>query len=72
MAIYRAACGGNAIEKNIGNAKCRLGLGLTMSKLDETAKTEAVLNIVAMNVAHRLTQWLMHLFGFLRLLLVFQ
>ncbi len=38
----------------------------------ETTKTEAALNIIAMNVAHRLTRWLLRLFSFPRLVLVFQ
>lgn len=70
--IYRDACERSAVEGKIGNAKRRWGLGLIMSKLDETAKTEAILNIIAMNVAHRLAQWLVRLFGFPRLILVFQ
>ena len=37
---------------------------LIMSKLDETAKTEAVLDILAMNVSRRLAQWLARFFRF--------
>ena len=70
--IYRDSCERNAVEGRNGNAKRRWGLGLIMSKLDETAKTEAALNIIAMNVAHRLTRWLLRLFGFPRVVLVFQ
>nr|MBO6295368.1 transposase [Schwartzia sp. (in: firmicutes)] len=70
--IYRDACERNAVEGRNGNAKRRWGLDLIMSKLDETAKTEAALNIIAMNVAHRLARWLLRLFGFPRLVLVFQ
>ena len=70
--IYRDACERNAVEGRNGNAKRRWGLDLIMSKLDETAKTEAALNIIAMNVAHRLTRWLLRLFSFPRLVLVFQ
>ena len=70
--IYRDACERNAVEGRNGNAKRRWGLNLIMSKLDETAKTEAALNIIAMNVAHRLARWLLRLFGFPRLVLVFQ
>ena len=51
--IYRDACERNAVEGRNGNAKRRWGFDLIMSKLDETAKTEAALNIIAMNVAHR-------------------
>ena len=70
--IYRDACERNAVEGRNGNAKRRWGLDLIMSKLDETAKTEAALNIIAMNVAHRLTRWLLRFLGFPRLVLVFQ
>lgn len=70
--IYRDACERNAVEGRNGNAKRRWGLNLIMSKLDETAKTEAALNIIAMNVAHRLARWLLRYFGFPRLVLVFQ
>lgn len=54
---YRDACERNAVEGRNGNLKRRWGLDLIMSKLDETAKTEAVLNIIAMNVSHRLARW---------------
>ncbi len=70
--IYRDACERNVIEGRNGNVKRRWGLGLIMSKLDETAKTEAALNIIAMNVAFRLAQWLLRLFRFQQLILVFQ
>jgi hypothetical protein len=70
--LYRDACERNGIEGRNGNAKRRWGLNLIMSKLDETAKTEAALSIIAMNVAHRLALWLSHFFGFDRVLLVFQ
>ena len=70
--IYRDACERNAVEGRNGNAKRRWGLDLIMSKLDETAKAEAALNIIAMNVAHRLARWLLRFFGFPRLVLVFQ
>ncbi len=69
---YRDACERNTVEGRNGNAKHRWGLNLIMSKLDETAKTEAALNIIAMNVAHRLARWLLRYFGFPRLVLVFQ
>ena len=70
--LYRDACERNGIEGRNGNAKRRWGLNLIMSKLDETAKTEAALGIIAMNVAHRLALWLSRFFGFNRLLIVFQ
>ena len=70
--IYRDACERNRIEGRNGNAKRRWGLNLIMSKLDETARTEAALGIIAMNVAHRLALWLSRFFEFIRLLIVFQ
>ena len=70
--MYRDACERNAIEGRNGNAKRRFGLDLIMSKLDETAKTEAALNIIAMNVAHKLALWLLRLFGFRLFVPVFQ
>ena len=51
--VYKDACARNAVEGRNGNLKRRYGLDLIMSKLDETAKTEAALNILAMNAAHR-------------------
>ena len=59
---YRDSCDRNAIEGRIGNCKHRFGLDLIMSKLDETSKTEAALNITAMNVAYRLALWLLRFF----------
>ena len=70
--LYRDACERNAVEGRNGNAKRRWGLDLIMSKLDETAKTEAALSIIAMNVAHRLALWLLRFFAFNRFVLVFQ
>ena len=70
--MYRDACERNAIEGRNGNAKRRFGLDLIMSKLDETAKTEAALNIIAMNVAHKLALWLWRFFGFRLFVPVFQ
>lgn len=55
---YRDSCDRNAVEGRFGNCKRRFGLDLIMSKLDETAKTEAALNIMAMNAAYRLALWL--------------
>lgn len=70
--MYKDACARNAVEGRNGNLKRRYGLDLIMSKLDETAKTEASLNILAMNAAHRLHRWLLHFLGFHRFVLVFQ
>ena len=70
--MYKDSCERNAVEGRNGNLKRRYGLDLIMSKLEETAKTEAALNILAMNVAYRLRRWLYLLFRFWRLRLVFQ
>lgn len=70
--IYKDSCARNAVEGRNGNLKRRYGLDLIMSKLNETAKTEAALNILAMNAAHRLHQWLLRFFLFRRIILVFQ
>ena len=70
--MYRDACERNAVEGRNGNLKRRWGLDRIMSKLDETAKTEAALCIIAMNVSQRLAQWLLRLFGIKRDLAVFQ
>ena len=70
--MYRDACERNAVEGRNGNLKRRWGLDRIMSKLDETAKTEAALCIIAMNVSQRLAQWLLRLFGIKRDLPVFQ
>ena len=55
---YRDSCQRNAIEGRNGNAKRRFGLDRLFSKLDETAKTEAALILLAMNACHRLARWL--------------
>ena len=55
--IYRDACERNAIEGRNGNAKRRFGLDRLFSKLDETAKTEAALILLAMNASLRLARW---------------
>ena len=73
--MYKDSCERNAIEGRNGTAKRRFGLDLIMSKRDETAKTEAALNILAMNASRKLAQWLAHFLRFLcfsRVLLVFQ
>ena len=56
--IYRHSCERNAIEGRNANAKRRFGLDRLFSKLDETAKTEAALIILAMNASLRLVRWL--------------
>lgn len=70
--IYKNSCERNAVEGRNGNLKRRYGLNLIMAKLDETAKTEAALNILAMSVARRLHRWLLRFFTFWRFALVFQ
>ena len=56
--MYKDSCQRNAIEGRNGTAKRRFGLDRIMSKLDETAKTEAALIILAMNASYRLVRWL--------------
>lgn len=70
--MYKDSCKRNAVEGRNGNLKRRFGLDLVMSKLDECAKTEAALNILAMNAAYRLQRWLARFFPQLHVLLVFQ
>lgn len=53
---YQDSCQRNAIEGRNGNAKRRFGLDRLFSKLDETAKTEAALILLAMNACHRLAR----------------
>ena len=60
--MYQDACDRNAVEGRNGNAKRRFGLDLIYAKLDETAKTEAALNLLAMNAAYRLARWLLRVF----------
>ena len=55
--MYRDSCERNAVEGHNGNLKHRFGLDLISSKLDEHAKTEAALNLVAMNAVRRLLHW---------------
>ena len=62
--MYKDSCERNAIEGRIGTGKRRFGLDLIMSKLDETAKTEAVMDILAMNASRWLVRWLAYLFRF--------
>ncbi|MBR3076663.1 MAG: transposase [Oscillospiraceae bacterium] len=70
--MRKDACERNGIESSNGVAKRKYGLDLIMSKLDETAKTEAALVILAMNAAHRLRRWLLRFFNFWGLDVVFQ
>ena len=56
--MYKDSCDRNAIEGRNGNSKRRFGLDRIFSKLDETAKTEAALIILAMNASYRLVRWL--------------
>lgn len=55
--MYQDSCLRNAIEGRNGNAKRRFGLDRIFSKLDETAKTEAALILLAMNASLRLARW---------------
>ena len=72
--IYKDACARNAVEGRDGNLKRRYGLDLIMSKLDETAKTEAALNIL--DSSHECSppaaSMVVVLFSFRRFALVFQ
>lgn len=54
---YQDSCQRNAIEGRNGSAKRRFGLDRLFSKLDETAKTEAALILLAMNACLRLARW---------------
>ena len=56
--MVQDSCERNAIEGRNGNSKRRFGLDRIFSKLDETAKTEAALILLAMNASHRLVRWL--------------
>ena len=56
--MYQDSCERNAIEGRNGIAKRRFGLDRIFSKLDETAKTEAALILLAMNASLRLARWL--------------
>ena len=56
--MYKDSCERNAIEGRNGNSKRRFGLDRIFSKLDETAKTEAALVLLAMNASLRLVRWL--------------
>ena len=60
--MCKDACDRNAVEGRNGNANRRFGLDLIAAKLDETAKTEAALILLAMNAAHALARWLLRYF----------
>ena len=69
------SCQRNAIEGRNGTGKCRFGLDLIISTLDENAKTEVALIILAMIASHRLVRWLVQFINFCRFwgrVLVFQ
>ena len=68
--MSKDSCERNAIEGRNGNAKRRFGLDRIFSKLDETAKTEAALILLAMNASLRLARWPAYFFR--SLLLPFQ
>ena len=68
--MYKDSCERNAIEGRNGNAKPRFGLNRVFSKLDETAKTEAALILLAINASLRPMRWLAYFFY--SLLLPFQ
>ena len=65
--IHIDSCERNAIEGRNGISKRRFGLDRIFSKLDETAKTEAALILLAMNASLRLVRWLTRFFCFLLL-----
>ena len=60
--MYKVACNRNAVEGKNGNAKRRFGLDMIAAKLDETAKAEAALILLAINAAHKLARWLLRFF----------
>ena len=64
--MRKDSCERNAIEGRNGISKRRFGLDRIFSKLDETAKTEVALILLAMNASYRLVRWLAY---FLRSLL---
>jgi len=61
--MYRDACDRNAIEGRNGNLKRKYRLDLIMSKLDETAKTEAALDILVMNSWVKIRRILLRFFS---------
>ena len=69
--MYRDACERNVIEGRNGIAKRRFGLDRIFSKLDDTAKTEAALILLATNASLRLARWLALFFRILLFPLVY-
>ena len=65
---YRDGCERNIVESRNGIVKRRYGLDLIMAYLQETAETEAALNVLAMNMAHCLRRLLR---AFLRICISF-
>jgi hypothetical protein len=49
---YRDVCKRNIVESRNGIVKRRYGMDLIMTRIDNTSKTEAALNVLAMNIAH--------------------
>lgn len=70
--LYRDSCERNIVEGRIGTMKRRYGLDLIMSKLEGSSKTEAALNILAMNAALWLRRWLLRFWFILAPYPVFQ
>lgn len=70
--MYQDSCVCNAVEGRNGNLKRRFGLDLVFWRQCENAKTEAALNILAINAAYRLCRWLMRFLGCCGLKVVFQ
>ena len=59
---YADNCARNEVEGKNGTVKRRYGLDLITSYLQETAETEAALNVLAMNMAHCLRRLLRALY----------
>lgn len=62
---YSDNCARNEVEGKNGTVKRRYGLDLIMAYLQETAETEAALNVLAMNMAHCLRRLLRALYRWL-------
>ena len=70
--MYQDSCERNIVESRNGIAKRRYGMDLIKCKLNETAKTDAALSIIAMNAIHKIAQWLALFFGFEHGICIFQ
>ena len=70
--MYQDSCERNIVESRNGIAKRHYGMDLIKCKLDETAKTDAALSIIAMNAIHRIVRWLALFFGFEHGICVFE